>query len=97
MATPKEFVNKLMNLLGFLGEITYRPMMGEYLIYYKGVLIGGIYDSRFLIKRTLNNSGFKLLEQIPYAGAKPMYYINDFDDINELSKIIEVTYNDLKR
>ena len=69
-------------------------MMGEYLLYYKGVLFGGIYDNRFLIKITYNNKKYHLEESIPYKNAKPMYLI-DSEDKELIKNIIIDTYNDL--
>ena len=71
-------------------------MMGEYLLYYCGVLFGGIYDDRLLIKKVESNEKYELFEEIPYDGAKSMYQIENIDDQEELRDIIINTYNDLK-
>ena len=71
-------------------------MMGEYLLYYRDVLFGGIYDDRLLIKKVESNKKYELSEKIPYDGAKPMYQIDNIDDQEELREIIINTYNDLK-
>ena len=93
--TTKEYKNFVLEKLS-IDNITYKPMMGEYLLYYKNVLIGGIYDNRLLIKITGSNKKYNLKENIPYAGAKPMYLIENNDDIKLLNSIILDTYNDLK-
>ena len=71
-------------------------MMGEYMLYKDDILFGGVYDNRFLIKRTksLENSGFK--EQIPYPTGSPMYLI-DYEDLDEIKEIVEQVANDLRR
>jgi len=72
-------------------DITYKKMMGEYLLYANGVLFGGIYDDRLLIKPTekerklLPNAEFS----IPYDGAKPMIFCNFVDDSEQLTEIIK--------
>lgn len=63
-------------------------MMGEYLLYYNNKLFGGIYDNRLLIKIVTNNKKYQLSEQIPYSGAKPMYFIEEIDNKELLKTII---------
>ena len=96
MASSKEYKNYVLEQLSLLDDITCRPMMGEYLLYYRGVLFGGIYDDRFLIKKTISSNKYGMLEEIPYKGAKSMYQIDNIDDREELKKIIIDTYNELK-
>ncbi|MDE5855556.1 MAG: TfoX/Sxy family protein [Anaeroplasmataceae bacterium] len=88
MATSKEFRDFVLEQLQGLQDITCRPMMGEYLLYYNGLLFGGIYDERLLVKITSTNKKFQLEEQIPYSGAKPMAYIQDLDHPERLQEII---------
>jgi len=87
MATTKEYRDFILEKLNLLDEITCKPMMGEYLLYYRGILFGGIYDERLLVKITDTNRSFSLEEAIPYKGAKPMYLI-DTEDKEEIRKII---------
>ena len=96
MASSKEYKNYVLEQLSLLDDITCRQMMGEYLLYYRGILFGGIYDDRFLIKETNSNKKYKLSEEIPYKGAKLMYQIDNIDDSAELRDIIIATYKDLK-
>ena len=96
MATTKDYKNFIIEQLSLLGNITYKPMMGEYLLYYQGVLFGGIYDDRFLIKKVNSNKKYKLEEAIPYKGAKPMYLVDELDDKEILKDIVLDTYKDLK-
>ena len=93
MATTKEYRDYVLEELSIL-DITYKPMMGEYLLYYKDVLFGGIYDDRLLVKKTKSNEKYKLEESIPYEGAKKMYLV-DIDDKELLNEIILDTYNNL--
>ena len=96
MASTKKYRDYVLEQLNLLGDISYKPMMGEYLLYYRGVLFGGIYDDRLLIKRVESNEKYKLSEEIPYDGTKSMYQIENIDDSEELREIIINTYNDLK-
>ena len=80
MATTKEYRDFIVEQLGLLDTITYRPMMGEYLLYYNGILFGGIYDNRLLVKIVDGNKKYKMSEQIPYENAKPMQLVDDVDD-----------------
>ena len=96
MASTKEYRDYVLEQLSLLGDISYKPMMGEYLLYYRGVLFGGIYDDRLLIKKVESNKKYELSEEIPYNGAKPMYQIDNIEDPEELREIIINTYNGLK-
>ena len=97
MATRKDYRDYIIDNLSLLGDITYKPMMGEYLLYYKGILFGGIYDDRLLIKKVDGNKKYKLDEAIPYPGGKPMYIVFNTDDKELLRDIVEDTYRELKR
>ncbi|MDE6407614.1 MAG: TfoX/Sxy family protein [Anaeroplasmataceae bacterium] len=88
MATSKEFRDFVLEQLSGLKEITCRPMMGEYLLYYNGLLFGGIYDDRLLIKKTPTNQKFELEDQIPYNGAKPMACVQNLDHQEYLQEVI---------
>lgn len=96
MASTKEYRDYVLEQLNLLGDISYKSMMGEYLLYYRGVLFGGIYDDRLLIKEVESNKKYELSEEIPYDGAKSMYQIDNIEDSEELREIIINTYNDLK-
>lgn len=95
MATSKDYFVFVQELLRETKGITYKKMMGEYIIYKDNVIVGGIYDNRFLVKKTksLENSGLK--EQIPYPTGKPMYLL-DSEDPDEIRDIIYIIYKDLK-
>lgn len=92
MATTKEYKNFILEQLDTLSDITYKKMMGEYLLYYKDVLIGGIYDNRLLLKIVSINKKYRLKESIPYRGAKKMYLVHDVDNKEILRSIVLDTY-----
>ena len=97
MATTKDYMDFVLEQLNLLDNITCKSMMGEYLLYYNGVLFGGIYDDRLLVKIVDNNKKYNMQESIPYDGAKPMYLVDDVDNQEILRDIILDTYKDLKK
>ena len=96
MASSKDFLNYILEQIEPSGDITCRAMMGEFLLYFKGILFGGIYDDRLLVKKTKTNVTFGLLESIPYEGARPMYLVENIDDKEYLKNLIISTCKDLK-
>lgn len=96
MATTKDYRDYALEQLSSIEDITIKPMMGEYLLYFKGVLFGGLYDNRFLVKKTKSLEGLDLCTAIPYDGAKEMYEI-DFENVDETKEIILKIYSDLKK
>lgn len=97
MATTKEYKDFILERLSILDDITCRPMMGEYLLYYKGLLFGGIYDDRLLVKIVDGNRKYNMGESIPYDGAKPMFLLDDVDNAEALRNIVLETCNGLKK
>ncbi len=97
MASTKEYRDYVLEQLNLLGDISYKPMMGEYLLYYQDILFGGIYDDRLLIKKVESNKKYELSEEIPYSGAKSMYQIENIEDQNKIKQIILDTCKDLKK
>jgi len=97
MASSKQYLDYILEQLSELNDVSYRAMMGEYIIYYRGKLVGGIYDDRFLIKPT--NAAKKLLPNaqfdLPYEGAKEMLLVDVTDDRQLMKKLIEVTSEEL--
>ena len=91
MASGKEYLDFVLDQLSLADGITYKPMMGEYIIYCRGKIIGGIYDDRFLIKPT--KSAKRLLPDAPYErpyeGAKEMLLAEELDDRAFLKELIE--------
>lgn len=95
MATTKEYKDFVLEQLNLLDNINCKPMMGEYLLYYNGILFGGIYDDRLLVKIVDNNKKYNMQESMPYENAKPMYLVDDVDDQEILNNIVLDTYNSL--
>jgi len=96
MATNKEYLQYVLELLREVKGITYKKMMGEYILYKDGVIFGGIYDKRFLIKKSKSLLSYNLKEAIPYTSAKPMYIV-DSEDPEEINDLIRVVISDLKK
>ena len=97
MASSKDYKEFVLEQLSLLNNITCKPMMGEYLLYYNGLLFGGIYDDRVLVKRVENNKKYNMPETIPYKGAKPMYFVEDIDNQAILKDIVIDTCEGLKK
>ena len=95
MATSKEYKNFILEQLNLLDDITCKAMMGEFLLYYKDVLFGGIYDDRLLVKIVDNNKKYNMQEQIPYESAKTMFLVDDVDNKESLKEIVLETYKGL--
>lgn len=97
MASSKEFLQFVLEQLSGLDDISYRPMMGEYIIYYRGKIVGGIYDDRLLVKKT--KSALKLMPaaicDFPYDGGKEMLLVEEVDSKEFLAKLFEAMYDEL--
>lgn len=95
MATTKDYKDFVLEQLNLLDNITCKSMMGEYLLYYNGILFGGIYDDRLLVKIVDSNKKYNMQKSIPYESAKPMFLVDDVDNKETLRDIILDTYKDL--
>ena len=97
MASSKEYLDFVLEQLSELDDITYKAMMGEYIIYYRGKLVGGIYDDRFLVKPT--KSAKDLMPdasmELPYEGAKEMILVDGIDSKEFLKNLLEAMYSEL--
>ena len=97
MASSKDYLQFILEQLSDLDDISYRPMMGEYIIYYKGKIVGGIYDDRLLVKKT--SSALELMpaaiSELPYEGAKEMLSVDEVDSKKFLAKLFEAMYDEL--
>ena len=94
MASSKEYLTFILDQFSELEEMSYRPMMGEYILYYRGKIIGGIYDNRLLLKPVkviLDQLGQTRLER-PYEGAKEMILLEDLEDKSFLARLIKDMY-----
>ena len=95
MASSKEYRDFILEQLSEAPNISYRPMMGEFLLYSGGILFGGIYDDRLLVKIVPGNKIYNMREELPYGGAKPMFFVEDVDDKEKLAEIVEKTVGGL--
>ncbi|MBR6407231.1 MAG: TfoX/Sxy family protein [Clostridia bacterium] len=97
MPSTKAYLEYVLDQLSGSDGVTYRPMMGEYIIYYRGKVIGGVYDDRFLVKPT--KSAEEMMPsahyELPYDGAKPMLLVEEVDDRQLLKELIEKVYDGL--
>ena len=97
MASRKEYLAFVLDQLSSLDDISYKAMMGEYMIYYRGKIIGGIYDDRFLVKPT--KSARQLMPEapyeIPYEGAKEMLLVDDIDNRDFLNTLLNAMVDEL--
>lgn len=100
MATSKEYLDFVLEQLAGAGDISYRAMMGEYVLYLSGKVIGGVYDDRLLLKpvpsalRMLSESGSELQFDLPYPGAKEML-VAPVDERELLVSIVSVISDEL--
>ena len=97
MASTKEYLDFVLDQLSGLEEISFRAMMGEYILYYRGRIFGGIYDDRLLVKPV--SAAVKLMpdasRELPYEGAKEMILVDDVDNREFLCELVEAMYGDL--
>lgn len=97
MASRKEYVEFVLEQLSEAGDVSSRAMMGEYVIYYRGKVVGGIYDDRFLVKPV--EAAVSLMPEaeyeIPYQGAKEMLLVDNLEDRSFLKKLMESMYEQL--
>lgn len=97
MASSKAYLDFVLDQLSQLEEITYRAMMGEFIIYYREKIIGGIYDNRLLVKPV--KSAVSLMPnaayESPYEGAKEMLLVELVDDKDFLTKLFSAMYAEL--
>ena len=97
MASSKEYLNFILEQLSELDDVSYRAMMGEYIIYFHGKVIGGIYDDRFLVKPT--KSAVAMMPnaemELPYDGAKEMLLVDDVDNKEFLRELLEAMHSEL--
>ena len=97
MASTKAYLDFILEQLSGLEEITYRAMMGEFIIYYRGKVVGGIYDDRFLVKPV--KSAMEMMpeadKELPYEGAKEMLLVDDVENKEFLRDLLEAMYDEL--
>ena len=97
MASTKEYLDFILDQLSLLDDITCKAMMGEYIIYYHGKIIGGIYDNRFLVKN-VKSARKKMPEavlELPYEGAKEMLLVDDVENREFLKELFDAIFDEL--
>ena len=97
MASSQEYLKFILDQLSDLEEISYRSMMGEFLIYYRGKMAGGIYDDRLLVKPVKAAISYlpTVQYELPYEGAKEMLLIDEVDSKEFLTGLFYVMYEEL--
>lgn len=97
MASTKDYLDYILEQLSGLEDITHRAMMGEYIIYYKGKVIGGIYDNRFLIKPTKSAKALmpEAPFELPYEGAKEMLLVENIEDRDFMAELFNAVVDEL--
>ena len=97
MASSKEYLDFIMEQLSELENISYRAMMGEYIIYYKNKIVGGIYDDRLLVKTVKSAVEYmsNVKYELPYVGAKKMLLVDNIDDKEYLSGLFNAMFDEL--
>ena len=97
MASSKEYLAYILEQLSELEDIRYRAMMGEYILYYREKVVGGIYDDRFLIKN-VKSARERMLDaslERPYEGAKEMLLVENVEDKEFLTRLFKAIYDEL--
>lgn len=91
MASSKEYLSYIMEQLADAGEVSYRPMMGEFILYFRGKVIGGVYDDRFLVKPTKTACAMMpdAVRELPYEGAKEMLLVDNVENRTFLRALLE--------
>ena len=97
MASSKEYLDYVLEQLSMLDDISYRAMMGEYIIYYRGKVVGGIYDDRFLVKniKTAADLMPEAALELPYEGAKEMLLVDNIENKEFLRELLDAMYDEL--
>ena len=97
MASSKEYLDFIMDQLSDLEDVKVRTMMGEYIIYYQGKIVGGIYDDRFLVKPV--PAAVELMpeaqRELPYEGAKEMLLVDEVDNREFMCNLLRAMYDEL--
>ena len=97
MASSKEYLDFILEQLSELDDVSHRAMMGEYIVYYRGKVVGGIYDDRFLVKPTKSAAAMmpNADVELPYDGAKEMLLVDNVDNKDFLRELLEAMYAEL--
>ena len=97
MSSSKDYLGFVLDQLSDMPDISYRAMMGEYVIYYRGRVVAGIYDDRFLVKPT--KTALLIMQnapmEIPYPGGKPMIMIEDIENRDLIRDLFNAVYSEV--
>lgn len=98
MASDRRYLDYIMDQLSGASGVSYRAMMGEFIIYCNGKVIGGIYDDRLLVKPTASEDRMMpdAGREIPYEGAREMILVDNVDDSDFLRRLVVSVAEDLK-
>ena len=97
MASSKEYLEFILEQLSLPEDVSYRAMMGEYILYYRGKVVGGIYDDRFLVKPVQAAVSMmpEAVRELPYEGAKEMLLVDNVENTEFLQALLEAMYDEL--
>lgn len=97
MASSKEYLHYILTQLSTLEDLSYKAMMGEFILYYRGRIFGGIYDNRLLVKPTKSAMAYLSppLFALPYPGAKEMLLVEEVDNVEFLVGLLNTMYDEL--
>ena len=97
MSSSKEYLDFILEQLSELKNVTYRAMMGEYILYYGGKIVGGIYDDRLLVKPVKSAIQYmpSAVYELPYEGAKEMLLVEEVDNKDFLTGLFNAVYEEL--
>ena len=97
MASNKEYLDFILEQLSGLEGISFKPMMGEYILYLRGKIVGGIYDDRFLVKPTKSATAMMpdAERELPYEGAKEMLLVDNVDNREFLNELLTAMFDEL--
>lgn len=97
MPSSKQYLDFVLGQLSELEDVTYRAMMGEFILYYRGKVVGGIYDDRLLVKPV--KAAIRYMPaapyELPYEGAKKMLLVNEVDRRGFLRELFQAMYEEL--
>lgn len=97
MASDKEYLEYILEQLAMPEDVSYRAMMGEYVLYYRGKVVGGIYDNRFLVKPVKSAAAMmpEAVTELPYEGAKAMLLVDNVENTEFLQALVKAMYDEL--
>lgn len=97
MASTKEYLDFVLEQLSLLDDITYKAMMGEFILYYRGKIVGGVYDNRFFVKNVKSTREImpESAQELPYEGAKEMLLVDNVENREFLRELFDAVFEEL--